>query len=195
MSAEMKPLAAVMAELAALLKARASGVMYVVTDDGRFAQMRLRGGQLDEVSFKAKFNDEAIRLLAQVATAKSRFEQVFLTPGAARHAPVSAEALQWMLGGFAGAGPGDAAAPLARHTPTPQPAPAVAGGLRLPQRAAIEQVALTYLGPFASILCEEAFAGSTDIDKSLQQIASNCTDPAEAARFLAEARAAIAKAR
>lgn len=192
MSGEMKPLAAVMSEVAALVKQRASGVQYIVTDDGRFAQLRLRGGHVDEISFKAKFSDDAILLLSQIGTARSRFEQVILTAGTSKHAPISEAMLNWMLGGFAG--PAPTGAPVVKTINTPPPAKVPAPpGLSLPQRAAIEQIALTYLGPFASIVCEEALTGSTDIERSLIQIASNLSDREETARFLTEVRAALAK--
>ena len=190
---ELKPLAAVMSDLAALVKQRASGVQYVVTDDGRFAQLRLRNGRVEEISFKAKFSDEAILLLSQISTAKSRFEQVTLTPGTSKHAPISEEMLNWMLGGFASPAPASAPVVKSINTPPATPVQTPPPGLRLPQRAAIEQIALTYLGPFASIVCEEALSGSTDIERSLIQIASNLSDREETARFLTEVRAALAK--
>jgi hypothetical protein len=191
MSEVMRPLAAVMADLAALIKGRASGVQYIVTDDGRFASVRLRAGVVEEIGFKAKFNDEAIRLLAQVGSARSRFEQVFLTPTKSKHAPISADVLRRLLDGSQQS-PAPAA-PVAKYNTPVSGTPAVPRGVLPMQREAIEKIALTYLGPFASLVCEESLSAAADIERGLLQIATNMADEAEAARFLAEARAAIAK--
>ena len=188
MSEQMKPLGTVLRELTGLAQQRYSGVLNIATNEGRFASIRLRGGRIEEVSYKAKYNDDAIRLLALATQGRARFEQVRLTPGIGRHAILSEALLRWMLSGFVGA------APEVTHTPMPpRTNGAVPLGVRLAHRAAVQQVALTFLGPFASLACEEAFADGNDIDSALQRIASNLIEDAEAERFVAEARAALIK--
>jgi hypothetical protein len=56
----------------------------------------------------------------------------------------------------------------------------------------VEKIALSYLGPIAALLCDEAFAASNEMEQVLRQLASNLATAEESGRFLAEARAALA---
>ena len=118
--------------------------------------------------------------------ARARFQPGRVDTSAAR-TPLGEAALQWLLGGFeSDAGMRQRVAPAA----APAPAPITDAAAR---REIVEKVTLTYLGPIASLICDEAFAASDDLDKVLQQIGSNLATPEESRRFMQEVRAALAR--
>jgi len=184
MASEMRPLRVIMREVVALVAEKATGVVLIVTEDNRFASVRLRSGHIEEVSFKNRYNDEGIHLLSQVQTLRARFQPGFAPPST--HPRIGEAAMRWLLGGF------ENQTPAPPSTPAAPRAPGASGSDEaMHQREIIERIALGYLGPIAGLLCEEAFSSAKGIDQALRQIASNLSEPGEGDRFLAEAVAAI----
>jgi hypothetical protein len=181
----MRPLSVVIDELRALVAQGATGILLIVTEDNRFASVSLQNGQIREISFRRSYNDEAVELLFRVPRLRARFQ-----PGGvpiSRHPAPSDAAIRRLLGI-------DENQPLA---PMPPPAVARSFGVGGVDRAALQrriiEVAMTYFGPIATLLCEEALSSSADIDQVLRQIATNLSGQGEAERFLADARASLAK--
>jgi hypothetical protein len=198
MASEMRPLRTVMREVLALVAQKATGALLIVTEDNRFASIRLRAGKIDEVSFKNRYNDEGVELLSQVHTLRARFQPGLAPP--TKHLPIGEAAMRWLLGGFENQQPATVSAPSHSTTSHPTTAHSTtasgAGGTdqRALRREIIEHVALSYLGPIAGLLCEEAFADGKGVDQALRQVASNLTEPGEADRFVAEVYESINKA-
>lgn len=184
MANETQPLATVLGELRALIGRKATGFLFIVTEDNHSASIRLRDGHIDEVNFRNRFNDDAVQFLAQVTGARARFQPGPVSPS--KRPPLGESAMQWLLGRRDN--PGAAPAPSAATSASAEAAPTLAQ-----LRPAIEKVALNYLGPIASLLCEEAFAGTDDVEQALRHIALNLPERDEADRFINEARAALAK--
>ncbi len=183
---DMRPLSVVIGELRALAAHGATGMLLIVTEDNRFASISLHNGQIREVSFRRSYNDEAVELLSRAAQVRARFQ-----PGGvpiSRHPAPSDAAIRRLLGG----GENPPAAPM---PPAAVAHSSGAGGVERAalQRRIIEEVAMTYFGPIATLLCEEALSDSADIDQALRQIAANLSAQGEAGRFLADARASLAK--
>jgi hypothetical protein len=183
---DMRPLIVVIGELRALAAHGATGILLIVTEDNRFASISLHNGQIREISFRRSYNDEALALLSRVAQVRARFQ-----PGGvpiSRHPAPSDAAIRWLLG----IDENQQAAPM---PPAAAAHSSAVGGMERAalQRRIIEEVAMTYFGPIATLLCEEALSDSADIDQALRQIAANLSGQGEAARFLADARASLAK--
>ena len=212
---EFRPLIEVLRELKALVQKKTSGYFFIATESNNSSTIRLRNGKIEDVIFSRYRSDEAVKLLSKVAAAKARFE-----PGSASTpsstAPLSETALQWLLGGFENdpsARPSSnpepkpvtsSAVPAPSEPLPPQPSPASSASSPSPpnttpkvgapsQREIVEKVTLNYFGPIATLLCDEAFSSSSDIEQVLAQIASNMPTPEESSRFIAEAKTAIAK--
>ena len=184
MATEFRPLREILRELGPLLQQKASGYFFIVTDDNHSCTIRLRGGQIDEVSFSRQRNDEAVQLLSQVSAARARFQPIAIAASGSRQ-PLGASAQQWLLGGFeSDLSMAASATGMAANASVVQP-----DGRR---RGIVEKIALNYFGPIASLLCDEAFAAAADEAQVLQQIASNLPSQDESRRFIAEARAALA---
>jgi hypothetical protein len=189
MVSEFRPLADVLRELSGLARKKVSGYFFIATESNQSSTILLRNGHVAEVIFSRYRNDEAVKQLALVSAARARFQPG--TIDASKRTPLGEAALQWLLGGFEkdAATRARAAAPAEIVPPAAPPAsmdPAA-------PRKAVEHVALTYLGPIAALLCDEAFSGSDDMEQVLQNIAVNLSTPEEATRFMKEARLALGK--
>ncbi|MCC5066979.1 MULTISPECIES: hypothetical protein [Xanthomonas] len=206
MSTEFRPLIEVLRELKALALKKASGFLFVVTEENHSCIIRINAGQIEEVVFRMLRNDEAVQRLTMVGAAKARFQ---VDPGAGMGKPslLSEDSRQWLMGGFEqdlGGAPAPVRAPVAA-APAPAPAtplatsaPASVGNGAVPDdavRQALERVALNYLGPIAGMLCDEAWDASSDIEQVLSQLAANLATPQEAQKFMTDARVALAKVR
>ncbi|CAD1792179.1 hypothetical protein CPBF426_19420 [Xanthomonas arboricola pv. juglandis] len=213
MSTEFRPLIDVLRELKALALKKASGFLFVVTEENHSCIVRLNAGQIEEVVFRMLRNDEAVQRLTMVNAAKARFQA---DPGAGMGKPslLSDDARQWLMGGFEqdlGGAPTPPRAPVA-SAPAPVAATQVAAtqvaapsatsasagaGLAPDERVrdALEKVALNYLGPIAGMLCDEAWDASSDIEQVLNQLGANLSTPQETQKFMADARVALAKVR
>ena len=209
MSTEFRPLIEVLRELKALALKKASGFLFVVTEENHSCIIRINAGQIEEVVFRMLRNDEAVQRLTMVGAAKARFQ---VDPGAGMGKPslLSEDSRQWLMGGFEqdlGGAPAPVRAPVAA-APVPAPAaasaaptasaPASVGSGAAPDdavRQALEKDALNYLGPIAGMLCDEAWDASSDIEQVLSQLAANLATPQEAQKFMTDARVALAKVR
>lgn len=204
MSTEFRPLIEILRELKALALKKASGFLFIVTEENHSCIVRINSGQIEEVVFRMLRNDEAVQRLTMVNAAKARFQ---VDPGAGLGKPslLSDDSRQWLMGGFEqdlGGAPSPVRAPVA---PTPAPAAPAASASAAPVatgagpddsvRDALEAVALNYLGPIACMLCDEAWDASSDIEQVLSQLAANLATPQEAQKFMADARVALAKVR
>lgn len=193
MVSEFRPLADVLRELSGLIRKKVSGYFFIATESNQSSTILLRNGQVDDVTFSRYRSDEAVRQLALVSAARARFQ-----PGAigdsSKRAPLGEAALQWLLGGFEK----DVAtrerapvvvAPVVVESPVAEAASASVA----PEspRNVVEHVALTYLGPIASLLCDEAFSDSDDLEQVLQNLSANLSTPDEARRFVAEVRSKL----
>jgi hypothetical protein len=185
MVSDFRPLIEVLRELRMLVQKKMSGYFFIATENNQSSTILLRNGQVDEVTFSRYRSDEAVKHLANVSAARARFQ-----PGAigasARKTQLGEAALQWLLGGFENdAGMRQRVAVSSANNAAPILDPAA-------RRETVEKVALSYLGPIAALLCDEAFSHSNDMEQILQQIGSNLATPEEFQRFMQEARAALA---
>ncbi|HTC26097.1 hypothetical protein [Dyella sp.] len=189
MVSEFRPLIEVLRELRTLVQKKTSGFFFIATENNHSSTIMLRNGQVEEVTFSRYRNDEAIKQLARVSAARARFQPgAAATPASAgTRMPLSEAALQWLLGGFeSDIGLRKSAAPAPARTSAPTMDASAS-------RERIEQVALSYLGPIAPLLCDEAFSASNNVELVLQHIAKNLSTAEESERFLQEVYAALAK--
>ena len=71
MSTEFRPLIEVLRELKALALKKASGFLFVVTEENHSCIIRINAGQIEEVVFRMLRNDEAVQRLTMVGAAKA----------------------------------------------------------------------------------------------------------------------------
>ena len=190
MAGEMRPLSAVTQDLKVLVGQKASGIMFIVTEDDRAAWVRLLDGRIEEVRFRNRYNDEAVQLLSQVRSMRARFQPQPSAALPSKHPALGESAIRWLLGDredeqFAAPSP---------PPPTPSTSSSAVGADQsAAQWQIVEKIALSYFGPIATLLCEEALANSKDVHEAVHQIAANLSGPDEARRFETEVLASLAR--
>ena len=210
----VKPLLLILAELRNLAGRGVTGVFNIATDDGRFASIRVRSGDIESVTYRAKHNDAAIRLLAEAHSGRASFVAMPLRapPPGLHITPISAPLRDWLLGksdldmaalnrAAQNAGSrspptgvnGQSGAPLQTRPPVApsRPLPPVDGHGAPTRRRVIEQIAARYLGPIATLVCEDVLADCSDVEEALQRLASHLVSLDEVQQFLNDARAAL----
>lgn len=184
MSNEFRPLIEILRELKTLISQKASGFLFVVTEENHSCTIRVQGGVVEDVQFRMLRNDEAVQRLGNVNAARSRFQAGMAGP--AGRTALSESSLQWLQGGFEHS---------VKYTPPARTAPAAAttqgSGPSERQRQSIQDIALLYLGPIAGILCDEAFENGNSLQQGLVQLASNLATKEESQRFMADIRKAL----
>jgi len=209
-----KPLLLILAELRNLAARGVTGVFNIATDDGRFASIRVRSGEIESVTYRAKHNDAAIRLLAEAHSGRASFVAMLLRapPPGLQITPISAPLRDWLLGksdldlaaleraaqNAARRSPptganGQTSAPPPPRPPAMPSRPLLAGdGRGAPtRRRVIEQIAARYLGPIATLVCEDVLADCSDAEEALERLASHLVSLDEVQQFLNDARAAL----
>jgi len=191
MSTEFRPLVETLRELHALTKKKATGLLFIVTEDNHSCMIKLYAGQIEEVVFRMLRNDEAVQRLAMVKGAKSRFQGEESAQHSDRPSALGKDSLQWLLGGFE--------RDLGDQTQAPQAtvsaaSPATRRDISDPRvRSAIEDVALNHLGPIAGMLCDEVFEETNQTQQAIEQLAANLSTANEQQQFIADVQAALAK--
>ena len=180
MSGEMRALNLVLRDLVELARRRATGLFCIVTEENRFASIKLRDGKLLEVMYRSQFNEPAIEQLAQVRTARATFQAGAV--GALKHGAPGEAAARWLLGGF------ENQTNVALRPPSPANSN---GALDDIHRRVIEETATAYLGPIAGVVCEGIFETTHDLDAIIREIGAQLGDPEEAARFESAVRGAL----
>ncbi|GGA38982.1 hypothetical protein [Dyella nitratireducens] len=186
MVTEFRPLIEVLRELQRLVQKKVSGHFFIATESNHSSMILLRNGQVDEVTFSRYRSDEAVKQLAGVSAARARFQPGKFDASAGR-TPLGEAALQWLLGGFeSDKAVQQRVAPAAAPSAPPKTDAEAS-------REIVEKVTLTYLGPIGTLICDEAFSSSGNMDQVLEQIGSNLSTPEEIRRFMEEVRSALAR--
>jgi len=209
-----KPLLLILAELRNLAGRGATGVFNIATDDGRFASIRVRSGDIESVTYRAKHNDAAIRLLAEAHSGRASFVAMPLRapPPGLHLTPISAPLRDWLLGksdldlsalnraaqNAASRSPPASVDGQSSAAPPPRPSAAPSRPLQPgdgrgapTRRRVIERIAARYLGPIATLVCDDVLADCGDVQEALERLASHLVSLDEVQQFLNDARAAL----
>jgi hypothetical protein len=179
-SSALSPFHLVLRDLVTLARRRVTGLFCIVTEDNRFASIKLREGKVLEVMYRSQFNEAAVEMLAQVRLARATFQAGPV--GTVKHGAPGEAAVSWLLGGF------ENQTNVALRPPSPA---GLNGAMSDVHKRVIEEIATGFLGPIAGVVCEGVFESSHDLDNIIHEIGTNLTDPEEVARFATAVRGAL----
>ena len=191
--AGVRPLAEVLYRLSEHVKNADTGVFYLY-GEGVVGWIHLNEGKYEDVVMQNHYSDEAVALLLNVSMAACRFQPWKVFPG--KHAPLSETAKGLLAAGAqAPATVSGALRPAASTSvaPLPRQATPTAAPTRTPpqdktlQMQTVEKLAMAYLGPMASIICQEAWEDHGGGFPAVLAIAENLSGDAREA-FLADVR-------
>jgi hypothetical protein len=194
-----RPMAEILHSLNEHVKNADSGVFFIY-GEGVAGWVHLNQGRYEDVAMQNRHSDEAVALLMNVRAASCNFRPGKVFPG--HHPPLSETAKGLLRGGAnmppvlsmsqrpaASASvslvPRQGVAPAAPFTPAK-----VSPQTKTHQMQEVEKLTLAYLGPMASIICQEAWEDHGAAPAAVQAIAENLSGNAKAA-FLADVRKII----
>lgn len=171
------------AALKSLCRESNSGTMYIATPDNQFARIVLKDGAITSLSFRTKHGAEALPLIRGIPAGRFKFSPGQVAIDAEHSLPPHYDAIAFLS---ADVGPAMSAAKNGVSRAALAQAPKV-----------IENALADFLGPIASIVCEEYLLkhGTPQTSEALHHcldvLMREIGDPAKARRFRTAVLAAL----
>jgi hypothetical protein len=178
---EILPHDRLIGELRSLCAAGRSGTMFIITAENHAAQFVLRNGAVVHLTYRLLRGLDALPSLKRFPAGRYRFQDES-TSQADPALPPTPELLATLLGGSSDVTPSTQARPTQAH-------PAAAAPIPDALRPLIARELAEFLGPMASLICDEYFAQVTDPDsptsreRLIEALAREIRDPAKEADF------------
>ena len=156
-----------------------TGKLHIVTAKNHTASLGFVQGEVVSAHYRISRGEKALVALQSITDtdATCKFDAGADVERATPPLPPTEEVLRTL-----GLEPGHPAPPEeAVAEPTPPPIPASS-------QSALRELVTEYLGPMASIVCDDIFARAKDVDEAIQHLSLEIIDPANAKTFLAEAK-------
>lgn len=176
------PLQTALKEIELLCEKARSGVAYLISDDNRLAQVHLRKGAVVTAIYRNKRGKDALEHIRSIRSCSFRFDEK-VAPSASVDLSTAAFFSYFEFGSTPGASATVADSSWAEQTSQL--------GLSAEARLALEITLKKYIGPIASIVCEECFDQLNDAASVIDALAKEVPTQAEAVKFRAEAAKAI----
>ncbi len=179
---EILPHDRLIGELRSLCAAGRSGTMFIITAENHAAQFVLRNGAVVHLTYRLLRGLDALPSLKRFPAGRYRFQDE-TTSQTDPALPPTADLLATLLADSSDVAPFTQARPATQVRPTATAA--IPDGLR----PLIERELAEFLGPMASLICEEHFARVTDLDsptsreRLVEALAQEIRDPAKEADF------------
>jgi hypothetical protein len=185
------PYRQIVAELAALCRAKRTGTLFIATTDNQSARIGLREGEISSLAFRNQRGLEALIHLRKIVAARINFTDTVMDRGPRGDLPMTVDLLDML----------DTNDPPALVPTPPEPGPALAGATGPPPAAPSADAQLTkvqamieaelteYLGPMAAVICREHIARAAaaspphDVRQIVEALAREIGDRAKEERF------------
>jgi len=185
------PYRQIVAELAALCRAKRTGTLFIATTDNQSARIGLREGEISSLAFRNQRGLEALVHLRKIVAARINFTDTVMDRGPRGDLPLTVDLLDML----------DTDDPLAVVPTRPEPGPALAAAPGPPPpapsadpqltrvQAVIEAELTEYLGPMAGVICREHIARAAaaspphDVRQIVEALAREIGDRAKEERF------------
>lgn len=173
-----EPLSHLIAELETLCRNRSTGMVFIVTDDNQMARLNLNAGEIDFLSFHNKRGRESLAMFSNIHAGRLRFEAGHTSEKDTLDLPSTIDILDYLAK--------SAGAP---SVPAGSSAPKSTGvALGAAHRLMIEEVLTEFIGPMASIVCEEELNAAPDLESGLRRLAAQIQESSQAKDFLTQVR-------
>lgn len=180
---EFTPFPEIVSELERLCREKRTGVLFLATKANRSAQIMLDEGEIVFLYFFNKRGKEALQLMAEIHAGRFRFQEGSIT-AQRMELPPTADILQVLAGqkievrqrqqiGAGGTSFGTG----------------TSGGIVVltgAQRSLLEDSLASFIGPMASIICEEHLDSVSDVMAAIAALAAEIPSAKQAAQFRAE---------
>jgi hypothetical protein len=187
---EFVPFPNLIAQITNMCRQGLSGIVQLVSDDNRMAQLHLRAGQIVYVMCRGRRGQDALDHMRTMRNARLSVDNQAAVNG--DYAGLSTAAILAYLSGSLEQLP-VADAPTAVVQAPAAVAPQVRADFLTPQlRLACQQTLARYIGPMAEIVCDEHFDNAADARSLVQALATEIPGADQSAKFKAEIVKALA---
>ena len=171
MTQEYIPFPQIVSALTNLCDKRVTGTLFIATKANRSAQLILDKGEIVFVYFFNKRGEEALELMSTIRAGRYRFQEGTVS----RRMPLPAtEAIVKSL---------SSGQKLAETEVSNNLSPG--SGLSQEQKNTLETCLAGYIGPMASLICEDHLGGAADLQKAIDALAAEIPSPEQAKKFRA----------
>lgn len=182
---EFTPFPEIVSELERLCREKRTGVLFLATKANRSAQIMLDEGEIVFLYFFNKRGREALQLMAEISAGRFRFQEGSII-AKRMDLPSTADILRFLAGqevddkqqtGTGGKSAGS------------QKGIRASGGivaLTDAQRSLLEESLASFIGPMASIICEEHLDTVSDVVAAVEALAAEIPSENQAAQFRTE---------
>jgi len=169
------PLLEIVEQLDQLVREQVTGTLFLATKANRSAQIMLEKGEIVFVYYYNKRGEDALGLMSKIDAGRLRL-QVGQVPAKKQSLPPTSEILaMWRSGGRA--------ADTAKFVPPAVESSRETDRLSDSQKEILEACLAEYIGPMASIICEEYFSGGKGLESVVDGLASEIPSEAQVESF------------
>ena len=181
---QLRPRARMLAALVNLHENERDGTLFLSTDQNHMATVTLQGGEIVALQYRNKRGERALAPLSRIEQTSYRFDSQFYMFRPQPDLPPTDVILQ-RLGAVKAVQPQPAAPPSAESR--------AASPLRLSsERKRIIQTTLAkFVGPLASVACQQVFAQASTLEDALSALAEQMPERSSAEQFLDEVAKAL----
>jgi hypothetical protein len=178
------PFSQLVSELKILCLEGRTGTAYIVTDDNKMARLGLEAGEIDFILFQRKRGADALAMMQHIQAGRLRFEDGLKPSADATDLPATTDILEFLNNPQSKGAPQALAPQAAQNTQT----------LNAADRAMVEAVLTDYIGPMASIICDEQLNEVSNLESALKALAAEIQDSGQIKEFLDRVHAQLGKA-
>ncbi|MEL7509659.1 MAG: hypothetical protein AAFN42_20200 [Cyanobacteria bacterium J06554_1] len=165
-------------ELAQICQQALTGCLYFVSSDNHVGKFVLRQGEIILVRYHLETDRDALKLIKNLDQVKYHFSDRDISKSLRSESLPQNKSILLLLG--FDQRPRD----VAQQATPGQNEDNSVQGLSDAIKARIQEQLIAYIGPIATVLCQQAFATSDDLTTVLKQLAEHISDPEEAKAFL-----------
>ncbi len=171
MTQDFIPFSKIVVEIERLSKQKATGTLFIVTQDNRSAQMMLDNGEIVYLLFSSKRGQDALELMKTMNFGRFRFQE-----GGALSRRMPLPPTEMILKTLSnGSGIVQERPPVVRSTE--------GTGLSTEQKSILESCLADCIGPMASIICEDHCSSASNLQAAVDALAEEIAASGQAKRF------------
>jgi len=175
MSQQHIPFTEIVAKMEELCTEKATGILFIATKANRSAQIVIENGSIVFVYFYNKQGQEALKLMQTIQAGRYRFQKNATSPRRNKLPPTK-DILNFLYG--------------KRKSESPKEAP-IHNQLTNQQKQILETVLAEYIGPMATIICEDHLDTVPDLTSAIEALSSEIPSPEQAQKFRTQIEAKL----
>ncbi len=179
MTQELVQFSKIVDEIQRLCDRKTTGSLFITTSSNRSAQMMFDSGRIVYIYCSNKRGSDAVQMMSSIDSGKFRFQEGPV-PAQSENLPPTSEILKTLIG-FAQGAKADSAP--ADSTDSGKPSVAPVESLTAKQKSVLEDCLAEYIGPMASIICEDHFETAHSVESAMQALQAEIPSVDQAKQF------------